>query len=70
MGWPSSSFAEHMDYIVVDKVVAPPHLLLQYYSEKVLYMPHSYYLNDHRRSAAADKGDEGEEPRYQTRQPA
>eukprot|EP00854_Cymbomonas_tetramitiformis_P010396 gene10396-12295_t len=52
MGWPASTFAPYIDYIVADRVVAAPHLLPAYFSEKVIYMPHSYYANDYLQSSA------------------
>lgn len=51
MGWPASSHAPYMDYILADRVVAPPHLLPHGFSEKVIYMPHSYYATDYAQSS-------------------
>jgi protein O-GlcNAc transferase len=51
MGWPASSHAPFMDYILADRVVAPPHLLEQGFSEKLIVMPHSYYVTDYAQSA-------------------
>jgi len=40
-----------MDYILADRVVAPPHLLRHGFSEKAIYMPHSYYATDYAQSS-------------------
>lgn len=36
-----------MDYIITDKVTSPLHLTSQY-SEKLAYMPHTFFVGDHR----------------------
>ena len=36
-----------MDYIITDKVTSPLHLAAQY-SEKLAYMPHTFFVGDHR----------------------
>ena len=36
-----------MDYIVTDKITSPLHLATQY-SEKLAYMPHTFFIGDHR----------------------
>jgi hypothetical protein len=51
MGWPASSHAPYMDYILADRVVAAPHLLPHGFTEKVIYMPHSYYATDYAQSS-------------------
>ncbi len=47
LGYPGTSGASYMDYIVTDKVTSPLHLAEQY-SEKLAYMPHSFFVGDHR----------------------
>jgi predicted O-linked N-acetylglucosamine transferase (SPINDLY family) len=47
MGFPGSTGAPYMDYLVGDPIVIPTHLR-QYYSEKLILMPHSYFVNSHR----------------------
>ncbi|MBP7451871.1 MAG: tetratricopeptide repeat protein [Ottowia sp.] len=51
LGYPGTLGAEFMDYIVADKTVIPPEYE-QDFSEKVVWMPHSYQCNDSRRPVA------------------
>lgn len=47
LGYPGTSGANYMDYIVTDQVTSP----LQYaehYSEKLAYMPHTFFVGDHK----------------------
>jgi protein O-GlcNAc transferase len=51
MGFAGTMGAEWIDYFVVDEVVAPrciADLEDGLYTEKFIYMPHSYFVNDHR----------------------
>uniref|UniRef100_A0A182PJX4 protein O-GlcNAc transferase n=1 Tax=Anopheles epiroticus TaxID=199890 RepID=A0A182PJX4_9DIPT len=47
LGYPGTSGASFMDYIVTDAVTSPLALEAQY-SEKLAYMPHTYFIGDHR----------------------
>ena len=47
LGYPGSSGATYMDYIITDKITSPHHLVDQY-SEKLAYMPHTFFVGDHR----------------------
>lgn len=47
LGYPGTSGAPYMDYIVTDKITSPPHLFDQY-SEKLAYMPDTFFVGDHR----------------------
>lgn len=47
LGYPGTSGADYMDYIVTDRVTSPLHLADQY-SEKLAYMPHTFFVGDHR----------------------
>lgn len=47
LGYPGTSGASFMDYIVTDTVTSPLELEDQY-SEKLAYMPHTYFIGDHR----------------------
>jgi protein O-GlcNAc transferase len=42
--------ASFMEYLVADKTVIPPEMR-PYYTEKLILMPHSYCVNDHKQSA-------------------
>jgi predicted O-linked N-acetylglucosamine transferase (SPINDLY family) len=44
--------AEFIDYIVADSIIIPAEQR-EYYSEKVIYLPHSYQPNDDNRTIAA-----------------
>ena len=50
MGFCGTMGAEYMDYIIADNTVIP-HTARPYYTEKVIAMPHSYFVNDHRQSS-------------------
>ncbi|KAH8024981.1 hypothetical protein HPB51_002395 [Rhipicephalus microplus] len=47
LGYPGTSGAPFMDYLVTDRITSPPHLTSQY-SEKLAYMPHTFFVGDHR----------------------
>lgn len=47
LGYPGTSGADYMDYIVTDKITSPLHLA-EHYSEKLAYMPHTFFVGDHR----------------------
>ncbi len=40
--------ADFINYIITDKIASPPEIIDRLYSEKVIYMPHSYFANDYR----------------------
>ena len=48
IGYPGTVGAEYMDYIVADKTLIPE-TAQAFYSEKVVYLPHSYQVNDRKR---------------------
>jgi len=48
LGYPGSMGADFIDYIIADGVLVPPESR-QFYSEKVIYLPHSYQVNDDQR---------------------
>jgi len=50
MGFCGTMGADYIQYMVVDKEVIPPQYR-QYYTESLIYMPHSYFVNDHAQSA-------------------
>ena len=47
LGYPGSSGAQYMDYIITDQHTSPLHLAEQY-SEKLAYMPHTFFVGDHK----------------------
>ena len=51
MGYCGTSGSEYIDYIVTDKITSPPQIVEKYYSEKAIYLPDCYYLNDHAQSS-------------------
>jgi len=48
LGYPGTSGASFMDYIITDKQTSPLHLAAQY-SEQFAYMPHTFFIGDHMR---------------------
>lgn len=51
LGYPGTTGAVFMDYIVADPVLIPEHSR-EFYVEKVAYLPHSYQVNDRDRPVA------------------
>jgi predicted O-linked N-acetylglucosamine transferase (SPINDLY family) len=51
LGYPGTMALPCIDYIVADKVLIPPESQ-KHYSEKVVYLPHSYQVNDSQRKIA------------------
>ena len=50
LGYPGTMSADFMDYIMADHVVIPPSDR-QFYTEKIIYLPHSYYPNSYKLDA-------------------
>jgi protein O-GlcNAc transferase len=46
LGYPNTSGAPYMDYLVTDEITSPLSLSSQY-SEKLAYMPHTFFIGDH-----------------------
>ncbi|XP_022091519.1 UDP-N-acetylglucosamine--peptide N-acetylglucosaminyltransferase 110 kDa subunit-like isoform X1 [Acanthaster planci] len=46
LGYPGTSGASFMDYLITDMVTSPMDLC-QHYSEKLAYMPHTFFIGDH-----------------------
>jgi protein O-GlcNAc transferase len=51
LGYPGTLGADYIDYIIADQHVIPPSHQV-YYKEKVVYLPHSYQVNDSGRGIA------------------
>ena len=47
MGYCGSMGADFIDYIVTDEISSPPIFIDKIYSEKAIYMPHSYFVSDY-----------------------
>lgn len=47
LGYPGTSGASYMDYIITDAITSPLELQGQY-SEKLAYMPYTYFIGDHK----------------------
>jgi predicted O-linked N-acetylglucosamine transferase (SPINDLY family) len=45
LGYPGTLGADYMDYLIADKTLIPKESQ-QHYSEKIVYMPNSYQVND------------------------
>ena len=45
LGFLGTTGADHIDYVLADAIVVPPYHQ-QWYSEKVVYLPHCYQAND------------------------
>lgn len=50
LGYCGTMGADFIDYMVADRVVVPPEYR-NYYNEKILNMPHSYFVNDYCQSS-------------------
>lgn len=47
LGYPGTSGASFMDYMITDEVTSPVELDYQY-SEKLAFMPTTYFIGDHK----------------------
>lgn len=66
MGFPASSGAPYLDYLVCDLVVVPPELR-RHYTELMIYMPHCYFVNSHASSVSHLLMDNDEEKHQELR---
>ncbi len=51
LGYPGTMGTDFIDYLITDHVVSPP-AQAQYFSEKLVYLPDCYQINDRRRAIA------------------
>jgi predicted O-linked N-acetylglucosamine transferase (SPINDLY family) len=56
LGFPATLGAPYMDYIIADRIVIPEEDRSSY-DEKVVWLPHSYQVNDRKRAIAPDTPD-------------
>ena len=54
LGYPGTMGVDYMDYLVADKTLIPEESQ-QYYTERIVYLPNSYQVNDSRRQIAHTK---------------
>jgi len=52
LGYPGTMGAEYMDYIIADHTLIPPESQ-QFYTEKVIYLPDTYIVDDSKRVASS-----------------
>jgi predicted O-linked N-acetylglucosamine transferase (SPINDLY family) len=69
LGYPGTMGARYIDYIVADPTVIPRHTR-HYYSEKVIYLPNSYYPNSYQINDRKDPPGDGVPSRAQLGLPA
>ena len=51
MGFCGTTGADYIDYIVTDEISSHPQILDRFYSEKAIFMPNSYFLNDYKNTS-------------------
>ena len=51
LGYPGTIGAPYIDYLIADQTLIPPESRL-HYAEKIVYLPHSYQVNDRKRPIA------------------
>jgi protein O-GlcNAc transferase len=54
LGYPATMGADFIDYLICDRVLVPESSR-QHYSEKLVYLPHSYQINDAKREISERK---------------
>src|SRR5262249_54506698 len=52
LGYPATMGAPYIDYLIADPTLIPEHARV-HYAEKIVYLPHSYQVNDRTRAIAA-----------------
>ncbi|CAM9888575.1 unnamed protein product, partial [Ectocarpus sp. 4 AP-2014] len=59
LGFPGTVGAEYTDYTIADRTTVPPELANVGFSEKMVYLPHSYQVNNYNVSYGFCPGGEG-----------
>ena len=54
IGYPGTSGADYIDYLIADKTIIPKHSQ-QHYVEKIVYLPNSFQVNDRKRVISVKK---------------
>ena len=54
IGYPGTSGADYIDYLIADKTIIPKHSQ-QHYVEKIAYLPNSFQVNDRKRVISGKK---------------
>ncbi len=54
LGFPGTTGADFIDYLITDRTVTPESYT-PYYSEKFVYLPHTYQVNDHTQTISVRK---------------
>ena len=54
LGYPGSTGAKFLDYIIGDNIVLPPEHA-PFYTEKFVRLPHCYMVTDHNQSVSASQ---------------
>lgn len=54
LGYPGTTGSPAVDYAIADRHVVPPEIE-PYFTEKIIFMPHSYQVNDNKREIAAHR---------------
>ena len=53
MGGHDTTGADYITYIVSDRIASPPEFSQPFYSEAMMMMPHSFFMNEYKESRAA-----------------
>lgn len=51
MGFCGSMGADYIDYMISDEIASPKSCIDRFYTEKIILMPHSYFVNDYKQSS-------------------
>jgi len=54
LGYPGTTGSQHMDYIIADNIVIPKNNK-NFFSEKIVYLPNSYQVNDSKKKISEKK---------------